>query len=595
MYNFSGLCSRVSAPSVRPRLYAASAALLSVLGGWHFLIPEGASWARLSLALPLSALLLYSFFRAVFRLCNPHLSHRQETAAAFLFVFFQSLGFYFDEGRYLANLGLLPAGLLFVRAALLTPLAAGVLRLLCAGLCRLPADDDAAAPLRFRSWAAGFIVILALWAIVWLAYWPGLFNYDAWQVDEVLHHSYSKHHPLLHTLLLGHCYRFGLSRGDANLGVALYCGFQMAVMAAILSLAFAYLHARGHRVLAVLALLFYAVFPANPVLALSTTKDVLFSGLILLALVTALLALRARTGKARMLLLLCEIPVLTLIQLLRNNAQYAVLLTLPLCLLFIRSRRWQAVLLVFAAGLVLFKASDAALSRALSAEPGEIAEALSVPIQQCGRIYTRLSDEGADGKTQAAISVYFDMDKAYYRPERSDLMKFYARIGRENLAGFLKLSGSLWLRYPLESLDALLCLTKGAWDIGDTSYAEVYRGVSDRAGVLFTDIKPGYGITLESRLPALEHAMEQLVSGNAYFRLPLLPLLFSPAVYVWFFALFALLTQSAPGRMAAPLLPFFAFLLLTILAGPCIIVRYVYPFMLCAPVFLSLLPRGETR
>ena len=128
MYNFSGLCSRVSAPSVRPRLYAASAALLSVLGGWHFLIPEGASWARLSLALPLSALLLYSFFRAVFRLCNPHLSHRQETAAAFLFVFFQSLGFYFDEGRYLANLGLLPAGLLFVRAALLTPLAAASAR-----------------------------------------------------------------------------------------------------------------------------------------------------------------------------------------------------------------------------------------------------------------------------------------------------------------------------------------------------------------------------------------------------------------------------------------------------------------------------------
>ncbi|MBQ8130637.1 MAG: hypothetical protein IJ175_10335 [Clostridia bacterium] len=594
MHNSFGPLGRVPAPSDRCSLYSAFAALSSILGGWHFLIPEGALWARLSLTLPLSALLLYSFFRAVFRLGNPHLSLRQETAAAFLFVFFQSLGFYFDEGRYLANLGLLPAGLLFVRAALLTPLAAGVLRLLCAGLSRLP-EGHANAPLRFRTWAAGFALILVFWGIVWLAYWPGFFNYDAWQVDEVLHHSYSKHHPLLHTLLLGHCYRFGLSRGDANLGVALYCGFQMAVMAAILSLAFAYLHARGHRILAFLALLFYAAFPANPILALSTTKDVLFSGLILLALVTALLALHARTGKARMLLLLCEIPVLTLILLLRNNAQYAVLLTLTLCVLFIRHRRWRAVLLVFAASFVLFKASDTALTRALSAEPGEIAEALSVPIQQCGRIYTRLSDEGADDKTQAAISAFFDMDKAYYRPERSDLMKFYAKIDRGNAMAFLKLSCSLLLRYPLESLDAFLCLTKGAWDIGDMSYAEAYRGVSDRAGVLFTDIKPGYGITLESRLPALEHAMEQLVSGNTYFRLPLLPLLFSPAVYVWLFALFALLTLSAPGRAAAPLLPFFAFLLLTILAGPCILVRYIYPFMLCAPVVLSLLPRGRKR
>ena len=124
MYNFSGLWNRVSAPSSRPCLYAASAALLSVLGGWHFLIPEGALWARLSLALPLASLLLYGFFRMAFRFDNPYLSHTQEAAAAFLFVFFQALGFYFDEDRYLAGLGLFSAGLLFVRTALLTPLAA---------------------------------------------------------------------------------------------------------------------------------------------------------------------------------------------------------------------------------------------------------------------------------------------------------------------------------------------------------------------------------------------------------------------------------------------------------------------------------------
>ena len=571
--------------------------MTTLLGAWYFLFSGITDYSRLSLVLPAGVLLLAAFFHSVLQITNPLLSPAQEGIFGYAFVLFNVIGAYFESGRYLAGLSLVSAGLLLLRAVLLTPLASGVLRLLCCALCARNNGGEKAGQrqMRLKDWLPAFLIILAAWAVVWLAYWPGFFNYDAWQVDEVLNHAFSRHHPLLHTLLLGHCYKWGAVRGNPNAGVALYCAVQGILLAAILALSCAFLRFRGKRLLSAAALLFYAFFPVNPILAISTTKDVLFSGFILLALIVALLAGTAVSGRTARVLAVTGAFLLALIQLMRNNAQYAVLLTLPVCLLFLRRKRWRALLLVFVAGFALFKVSDAALTRMLSAAPGEIAEAFSIPIQQCGRIYTRLSEDGGDEETRAEIADFFDMDKAYYRPERSDLMKFYTTVDRENAAEFLKLSARLFLRYPLESIDAILCLTKGAWDIGDLTYAEAYRGVSDRAGVLFTDIKPGYGIHEESFLPGLERLLERLVSENAFSRIPLLPLLFSPAAYVWLFLLLLTLAVSGPARAYAPLLPFFFFLLLTILAGPCIIVRYIYPFMVCMPVFLCMLTDCEPR
>lgn len=571
-------------------------ALMTFLGAWYFLFDEVNDYTRLSLVLPAGFLLIAVFFHTVLQISNPLLSLAQEGLLGFLFVLFSVTGAYFESGRYLASLSFGSAGLLLLRAVLLTPLASGILRLLCCALCaRSSQGETGQRKMRLWDWLVPFLIILAVWAVVWLAYRPGFFNYDAWQVDEVLNHRFSRHHPLLHTLLLGHCYKLGLSLGDPNAGVALYCAVQGILLAAILALSCAFLRSRGRRFLSALSLLFYAFFPANSILAISTTKDVLFSGFILLALLLALSCDTAGSKRAAHVLAVIEVFLLALIQLMRNNAQYAVLLTLPVCLLFFRRKRWRTLFLVFAAGFALFKVSDAALTRMLSAAPGEIAEAFSIPIQQCGRIYTRLAEDGEDEETQAEIAAFFDMDKAYYRPERSDLMKFYTTVDRENAAAFLKLSAKLFLRYPLESIDAVLCLTKGAWDVGDLTYAEAYRGVSDRAGVLFTDIKPGYGIHEESALPGLERALERLVSENAFTRIPLLPLLFSPAFYVWLFLLVFAMAVFGPARAYAPFLPFFFFLLLTILAGPCIIVRYVYPFMVCMPVFLYMLSSCRPR
>lgn len=86
-----------------------------------------------------------------------------------------------------------------------------------------------------------FFAILGSWILVWLAYYPGLWNYDPWQVDQVLNKKYNEFHPLIHTLLLGKCYEIGIELGEAKYGVILYDYVQMIFMAGVFAYTYCYI------------------------------------------------------------------------------------------------------------------------------------------------------------------------------------------------------------------------------------------------------------------------------------------------------------------------------------------------------------------
>lgn len=136
---------------------------------------------------------------------------------------------------------------------------------------------------RFLYWLIIVAVILLAWTPVWLAYYPGLWNYDPWQVWQFTDHQYDAVQPLVHTLLMGFCFNIGYARGDSNLGVAIYDWVQMTILACIFSYSVLFLKNKtGNRLLCFFAVAFYAIFPVNSILAISSTKDILFSGLVLL-------------------------------------------------------------------------------------------------------------------------------------------------------------------------------------------------------------------------------------------------------------------------------------------------------------------------
>ena len=141
---------------------------------------------------------------------------------------------------------------------------------------------------RYRTWQVAVfytVLIFACWVPVFLAYYPSVFAYDAeGQLYQVIAQDYSTHHPLLHTLFLGGFFQLGGKVfGSYQTGMALHSLVQMMIMAAVFGYTLACLYRKGaSRILRVMLFCFYGLFPTNSVLAVSTTKDVLFAALVLL-------------------------------------------------------------------------------------------------------------------------------------------------------------------------------------------------------------------------------------------------------------------------------------------------------------------------
>lgn len=448
----------------------------------------------------------------------------------------------------------------------------------------------------WKNFVFSFALILGCWLFVWLAYYPGLWNYDPWQVYQFIDKQYTEFHPLVHTCLLGACYSIGLKMDNANYGVVIYDFFQMAIMAGIFAYTYCYIckHIRK-KLFKGFLLLFYAVFPVNSILAISTTKDVIFSGLVLLCIVISLQIIESKTDYRRKGLFFLLVVICPIMMLFRNNAVYAFSLlgVCTFCWTIIHKGSWK-ICLFMGLCLLTFGLERSFLRNVLEADAGSRNELLSVPSQQFGRIYTEI-DEEIDPEAVNIIKTYYDMDKLQYKPYIADYMKGGLKLGDKNsVFDYVKSSFLLFKKYPAISLDAFLYLTDGYWNINSVSFAELYDvewdgSVEHRYGYLLTTIKPGFGIVSSSKLPWLETFMEKMISKNEYQKYPILSLLFAPALYIWILIICTVVFLKKRKKVYMLIVGFLWFLLATLLAGPCVLVRYIYPFIVCSPVLCCML------
>ncbi len=184
----------------------------------------------------------------------------------------------------------------------------------------------------WQVWLFYSLLIFLCWLPIFLAYYPSVFAYDAeGQLYQVIAGDYSTHHPLLHTIFLGAFFRLGGALGSYSAGMAVHSGVQMALMAGTFGWALCFLYKRrtagGARIL---IFLFYAFFPANSVLALSTTKDVLFAALVLLDTLCLYQMVCGRSMAVGRKERAVYVIVTVLMLLFRNNAVYAFFVSAPI-------------------------------------------------------------------------------------------------------------------------------------------------------------------------------------------------------------------------------------------------------------------------
>lgn len=454
-------------------------------------------------------------------------------------------------------------------------------------------------------------IIFACFIPVFLAYYPAVMAYDFHRQSQEATFGppyFNSHHPLAHTWLIWLFFEIGGFLGSLESGMACYSIFQMLLVSAALAYACTMIYRLCRNKWALAAVTaFFALFPYFPILAVSVTKDVIFGALFLIFFL--LLTERMYFAERRHKNLLDAAIVLEGIVMLlfRNNAIYAVFAFAVFFVLFSKGKERLRVLLM----CVLILAGGKASLEGLQAVMGELgrgssAEMYSVVMQQFARVghYHR---EELDAETYALLDTYVSEEFwDNYNPPIADTVKIFVsaedyETWEADMGGMWKAWAAIGRKYPNEYLDAFLCLTNGYWFWDDVTWAEnLGYGLEERKGALFTfnstvsDVLPE-GIDHVSKFPWLERQLEEIVSNNSFYRVPVLSNLFKPALYCHLLVLscmaFVFLRKKKAFLLA--LLPLMY--LGTLLFGPVVIVRYLLPVMLTVPVLLALLSAGETE
>ena len=461
-----------------------------------------------------------------------------------------------------------------------------------------------------RTFWISFGALVICWIPAWLAYYPAICSYDIpAQMGQVLTGEYNTHHPLVHTLLLQLFYSIGKGLGNVNLGISLYALTQLLVLAATMAGIIAIMAKWKAKRWQIAGLTLYcALLPVNAYMSITTTKDVLFTVFVLWFFA----GIYAYLNQEEKLSFGLRIPYLLSgvgVVLFRNNGKYALAVTsgvLGIVLLWdlVKKqslRKWCTLFADTVIGLVLGCLLASALAKGLQAQPGDKREMLSMPIQQLARTMVYHGGVGMMAEDDDTIEIY---DKALinefflyesvknYRPEISDPVKRWTNtcVVRYRTAEFIRTYMNLLVKYPGDYVNAALSVNAGWFSLTDVSHATInqyeYKDGLGYIQTYWSEELDGTDLSRESKWPWLLEKMEKFAADNAYMKIPVVRFLVALGIYLWcyvFMAIWLLLQKKYRDLLPFTwILGYFG----TLILGPTVQLRYLYPLMVALPFFL---------
>lgn len=445
-----------------------------------------------------------------------------------------------------------------------------------------------------------FGIILLCWIPVFLAYYPAIMSYDFHSQSQTAWLGwiwFNTHHPLIHTALIRWFLLLGDAIGSFQIAMALFSIMQMLVLSSIYAYACTMItRLTGKKWPMWVATAWFALVPFHPVMVLSMTKDILFTGFTVLFVLLMLEYRMATTRKKRIFLYIALILIGILSLMFRNNAVYAFIAFAFFYILFTKKQRLQVLLLcvVILMGSHIVKDT---MQKSMEARDGSPIEMYSLFLQQMCRTganhFGYLSDEDH-------FSLNYYVREEYwlgYMPHIADSLKASVAIStfeswRNDMLPFFETWARIGLKYPNDYLDAFLAMTQGYWFIDDMSHADVLGfGEDTNMGLLYTfnasKSDNFEGVESHSYLPGLLKMYQKIVNGNSYQYWPVLRLLFKPAFYTWILLL-CIMSVSYLKEKNKVILYLFPFMyLMTLLLGPVVNFRYVYPVISTIPFYIA--------
>ena len=461
--------------------------------------------------------------------------------------------------------------------------------------------------LRHRLLFAGsFLGIVLTWLPAWLAYYPAICSYDMpIQTGQVVEHYYIDHHPIAHTFLLKCFMNLGTAIGSVTDSIGLFAFLQLAFLAAAFACGVTYLAGKGSALWKLVVLQLWCMFyPFHWYMAVSLTKDTIFTGFFVLTVISLLRLSEKQSFPRGLAFFLSGIGMI----LFRNNGKYAFLVllgTLILAALFGKERKSVYRILTFW-GMGTFLAGSLLLGvifRVSGAEQGDKREMLSMPIQQLSRtmlyhggVGALPEDDNTMEEADRTLIQDFILNEGYknYKPEISDPVKSNTNtyVVRYRTGEFLTTWLRLFKTYPGDFINAALLVNAGYLYPEDTSHARVNVTGDSRKGRGYVqtcweeETMNARGIYKASKWHWLQEKLEKWADENGYLRIPVVKYLFVPGVWLWFYLLagaWRLLRKEYPACLPLMLAAgYFA----TLLLGPTVQLRYLYPLMAAFPFLL---------
>ncbi len=551
---------------------------------------------------------------------NKHNSKRLPyliSALCFSLLFFLTI----SAEKLSKNGNILWTGSLLVRLLLISLLAGSLLGVLATRFLILEKGEDNNPGESVRPFPlvgpVSFLLMALSWLPIYLAYYPGICAYDSYiQVIQIFSGEYTDHHPILHTLLIKACLNLGHAlTGSYNTGMGLYSLLQLLALAAACAygIAAASRHlaktgrGKASRNLSVVLTLLFMVCPFQAYMAVSVTKDIPFTICMILMLTAfseILFQMRTewKPGGKDLVFFLSALGCIIM----RNNGKYALLVPVffLICAL-IRDRKkevralWGRLLTLSLCALVAGTLLLSAAFRQVSAVSGDKREMLSLPIQQLARVMIYHGGAGVlpeddntlDQESRDLINDFLtDGSYRYYKASISDPVKRHTNtsVARYQAVRFVKTYLRLLVRYPGDYFNAFLGLYAGFFDPLDETHAAVNLSDTETGlGYVQTrwqelDLNP-YGIYKASLWPALHEKAEKWAAANEYLQLPILKYLLMPGIWLWGYMLLFLKGLYSDRKKYLLPLAFVAGYYLTMLLGPTVQLRYIFPCMVAFP------------
>lgn len=366
----------------------------------------------------------------------------------------------------------------------------------------------------FIVWAFIFI----MWLPAYLILYPGVLSYDMIsQTTSALGEITNNHHPVLHTWLIRIFMRMGEKLFSSyESGIGLLSLLQMIILSYALSRMVMLLKKKAVPILLVIGTaVLSAVWFMNACLSVTMIKDTLHAAfLVLFCCHFVEIATNPSEYIARKRNLVLFPIVSFFMCAFRNNGLHIYLFCFAILLVlrisrFRRVKRYLPLIAVVILPVIMFKIYTGPVFDALGIEPGQVREALSIPIQQLQRVAVKRAGELTPEQTEMMEYYIDDLEWRSWSPGReydpfiSDPAKscFISSRYEDAPIAFWKFYLQTGKQFSKEYLVAFLSNTLGYWYPGyyDFSYvmydnypSEMFPEPLERKSILKSKALEGY-------------------------------------------------------------------------------------------------------